>query len=499
MHYSTGQTALELGISGSKVRALCEAGLIASQITPSGHFRIEIGELERLKREGVPPVPRAEIPSANVEQQGQAERPVRTLRQVANGESVAIAETGDRAVASATDLIVMRHEVEKLALEIQLKEGQDKLAARARRQAQEKEKEERDRRTADEEAQAITKQGQWKAFWIDYAVKSVPAGAPRELLLAIAAQLETIFAASDFRQPDYSTQTLVDAAISVGLQPWRRNQEIEQIIERAVHRLPAMLRSSFGDTPVQAHAQQAARAAVHEIEQSALPEIERVAFAVVDGITAQIEHRERCQPIIDSIRRDLCFAATPDEFTAATEALRAALETSVPGLDDKELQRVKDTALLPFRATIEARRQQEANERKRAEDQEHRQTLLRYPFLTWPYDLDEEAKNSATAAAKAAMDKLPVGSGTTELTKVRDAAIAPTLKAHTALGGLSAYLKKLAGEFEIDEPLPAIERKLRPEIQADLMSKLTGTEAPEAVSKLMRRVVRERLNVSVAA
>jgi len=493
---------MELGISGSKVRALCEAGLIASETTPSGHFRIELSEIERLKRDGVPPVPRPELPSGNVAEQ-HAERPLRALRQAANGESVAIAEHGDRSVESATDLVVMRHQVEKLALEIQLSEGKDKLAARARRQAMEREQEERNRRAGEEEAQAITKKGQWKAFWIDYTVKSVPTGAPKELLLAIAAQLETIFAASDFRQPGYSTQTLVDAAVEVELRPWRKSQDINRVVERAIERLPSLSRSAWKDTPVQSHARQAVRAAVHEIEQSALPEIERVVFAVVDGITAQIEHRERCQPITNNIRRDLYFAATPDEFTAATEALRAAFETTVPGVDDKELQRVKDNVLLPFRTAIKAREEQQTRKRERAEREAR---ILSPASFRMPPIGDTGTISAIFAAVRTALSALPVEASIEALVKARDEAAAPILRAHQsrrlitiAFGELGPYLRKLAAEFEIDENLLTLERELRPKVEADLINKLQGNEPAEVVAKLMRRAVREKLDISVAA
>jgi excisionase family DNA binding protein len=52
--YSTGRAASELHVSPSHVRALCQAGKIAARATHGGRWRIPKGEVERLRREGVP-------------------------------------------------------------------------------------------------------------------------------------------------------------------------------------------------------------------------------------------------------------------------------------------------------------------------------------------------------------------------------------------------------------------------------------------------------------
>jgi excisionase family DNA binding protein len=51
---STGRAASELHVSPSHVRALCQAGKIAARATHGGRWRIPKGEVERLRREGVP-------------------------------------------------------------------------------------------------------------------------------------------------------------------------------------------------------------------------------------------------------------------------------------------------------------------------------------------------------------------------------------------------------------------------------------------------------------
>ena len=56
--FSTGQAAQELGTSIPKVRALCETGMIEAEVTPGKQWRVPVAEVERLKRDGLPPIPR---------------------------------------------------------------------------------------------------------------------------------------------------------------------------------------------------------------------------------------------------------------------------------------------------------------------------------------------------------------------------------------------------------------------------------------------------------
>ena len=56
--FSTGQAAQELGTSIPKVRALCETGMIHAEVTPGNQWRVPVLEVELLKREGLPPIPR---------------------------------------------------------------------------------------------------------------------------------------------------------------------------------------------------------------------------------------------------------------------------------------------------------------------------------------------------------------------------------------------------------------------------------------------------------
>jgi len=56
-YYRTGQAAKQPGVSSYHIRRLCEAGEIAAEITNGQQWKIPAGEIARLKKEVVPPVP----------------------------------------------------------------------------------------------------------------------------------------------------------------------------------------------------------------------------------------------------------------------------------------------------------------------------------------------------------------------------------------------------------------------------------------------------------
>jgi excisionase family DNA binding protein len=58
LFYATGQVARQLGTTLAAVRVLCENGVIAAETTVGGHWRVPASEVERLKRDGLPPIPR---------------------------------------------------------------------------------------------------------------------------------------------------------------------------------------------------------------------------------------------------------------------------------------------------------------------------------------------------------------------------------------------------------------------------------------------------------
>ena len=64
LYFTTGQAARELGTTQAHIPGLCQSGAIEAETTPGGQWRVSQSELERLKQEGLPPIPRP-LPGEN--------------------------------------------------------------------------------------------------------------------------------------------------------------------------------------------------------------------------------------------------------------------------------------------------------------------------------------------------------------------------------------------------------------------------------------------------
>jgi len=58
LYLSTGKAARALEVSADSVRRMCETGAIQAELTQGGQWRVPAEEIERLKRDGMPPLPR---------------------------------------------------------------------------------------------------------------------------------------------------------------------------------------------------------------------------------------------------------------------------------------------------------------------------------------------------------------------------------------------------------------------------------------------------------
>src|SRR2546425_972655 len=108
MFYSTGQAARTLGITQDRVRQLCEAGAVTADITNGGQWRVPKTEIDRLKRDGLPPVPRP-LPGAD-------RNPVARSSRSRYGHPALLDEPSEEAVAAADEVVTLENEVRALEL-----------------------------------------------------------------------------------------------------------------------------------------------------------------------------------------------------------------------------------------------------------------------------------------------------------------------------------------------------------------------------------------------
>jgi excisionase family DNA binding protein len=422
--YSTGQVARELGVTQARIRTLCQSGLIAAEITPGGQFRIPQSEVDRLKRDGLPAIPRPMPNSAGGE-------PVLRSRR---GYHSRLTDTRGRpsgpAVEAAEYVSVLEKEVQAIGLRRQKEEALDWFRQREEQEAAQFAAQLAERRRQSEATEAVRRRERWESRWQRYALQVLPREVAPSIKLAVPGLLQQVLQQTNPNQPDFMTRRLVDAAVEKVVSPWRRSKEVETIIEKAADHLPFGARSWSKPTDWQIRAQQAARRAVEELSENATSrEIEHAARLAVEAVTRQFEFQELRTKIINSVSIVL-RGENSGEREEATEALTHALATLQLGTSQRELERVRDNILAPIQKRINDRIAREQEQRKREQDHHLREQLLRWPYLSFPYDFSDADKRQALAAAQTAMNTLPYGTVEPALMRARDEAVAPFLKAH---------------------------------------------------------------------
>src|SRR5216684_3459689 len=130
LFYSTGQVARQLGTTLAAIRVLCENRVIAAETTPGGQWRVPASEVERLKRDGLPPIPRP-LPTESAP-------PARNgngtdSRHGFNPEL--LAEPSDEVVSAADQVAITRSMLEKRKIDREIEETEDWFRDRKRHQA----------------------------------------------------------------------------------------------------------------------------------------------------------------------------------------------------------------------------------------------------------------------------------------------------------------------------------------------------------------------------
>jgi len=344
LFYSTGQVARQLGITLATVRLLCENGVIAAETTPGGQWRVPASEVERLERDGLPPIPRPlPIESAPLAMNGTAQH---------HGPSESPPKPSAE-VLSAEDLVaITRSLLEKRRIEREIEENEDWFRDRQHRQA-EAEAAERQRTEA---MQAEQRRLLWVQVWMQYALNSVPYDARREVEMEVHAAVQQALSVLQPSQPEAITRRLVDAAVHRALGPWTRKQEIERALKAGMNRLPWDIRCGSEYAPLKQRAWETAVAAVGKVREGAsYNEMETVTVQAVQPMIREYQQQQACQR---RVGRLYIFGATREEQEAAREAVRKALAALPIGAEPKQLEKVEEVAIAPYKAAVAARKEQ---------------------------------------------------------------------------------------------------------------------------------------------
>jgi excisionase family DNA binding protein len=262
---SAGEAARELGVSSRTLRRLCSTGQIASFRTPGGQIRVWRNHLDAFLQ-GSPsksasvrsPLDskREDLQSLTLEIRERRLR--RDLQKLENEEAEA-----ERQRASSISAEELRN---RAALE----------ESRVRREELEEQRaEERRQQEADEEWQ------QWADAWLQFALKSLPTGVPREFVLRVQHSVEEALRTAGPARPRTIVEHLVLVAVEKAIEPWKRQLEIEKAIKQATQELPFEVRTFsdwFPPTAWEARATAAARQAITQLAPNvSLSELRAVA------------------------------------------------------------------------------------------------------------------------------------------------------------------------------------------------------------------------------
>jgi len=357
LFYSTGQVARQPGITLAAIRVLCEKRLIAAETSPGGHWRVPASEVERLKRDGLPPIPRP-LPNPTAPAAGHG-----TSNGHRNPEFVE--EPSDEVAWAADRVAITRSTLEQRKIEREIEENEDWFRDRDRRQAEAK---------AGECQKAQAKQAEqryqeWVQEWTQYALNSLPLGARQEFEVEVYSAAQQALSLLQPGQSRGVIQRLVDAAVHKALAPWNRKQEIKRALGTSMNKLGWNVQHRSEYAALKQRAWDAAVAAVRRVRaEASYQEMEAAAVQAVQPMAREYEHQQACERMVGRLYLfDLDFA----DRDRAKGAVRRVLEKLPIGTDAKVMERAQESALAPFKSAVAAR-----NEKDRLESEKQSQRRI---------------------------------------------------------------------------------------------------------------------------
>jgi hypothetical protein len=371
LFYSTGQVARQLGTTLAAIRVLCEKRLIAAETSPGGHWRVPASEVERLKRDGLPPIPRP-LPNPSAPAAGNG---------TSNDHSYPefVEEPSDEVALAADRVTIMKSTLEQRKVERQIVEQDDWFRDREHLEAEAKAAEHQKA----EAKQAEQRRQEWVQEWTQYALNSLPWGARQEVEVEVYTAAQQALSLLQSGQPRGVTQRLVDAAVHRALAPWTRKQEIERAIAAGMNKLGWNVQFRSEYAPLKQRAWEAAVATVRRVRaEASYQEMETAALQAVQPMVREYEHQQACERMVGRL---YLFDLDSAERDPAKEAVRKALEKLPVGADAKTMERAEEAALGPFKAAV-------ATRKEKARLESERQSQHRLAEMKADYQISHIAK-----------------------------------------------------------------------------------------------------------
>jgi hypothetical protein len=163
-------------------------------------------------------------------------------------------------------------------------------------------------------------------------------------------------------QPASLVKRLIDAAIQEALAPWRRAEKREDAVKSSLEQLPWAVKYNQEFADLRQRARSLVAESIDRLRPNATDwEMNESAKLAVEPVIQEYEHRKACQELLSFISLP---GATPEEFDDAREAVKMALSTLRIGSTQREMEKARDLALVPFQTMIAER---DERHRKRTE------------------------------------------------------------------------------------------------------------------------------------
>jgi hypothetical protein len=361
--YTLGEAQKVTGIPRTRLDHACRVGRLPYHRSETGARLLSQEVAEKLRKHGLKVFPRPYDPIASsTELDPSSSRPASGVAPPAQRERVEQKRGELEEMRVGRELRQLRDQerqekVERRAIAAAERQAQAEEREQAQRQRQQLRAEEAHRAEAHEratrEAEVRDRRRQWETSWLESALKLLPSDMPHSLEVDVHQVVAALLPKLDAQQPEQFTKRLVQAAIEKALQPWRKRNEIEKIIEQARNQLPAHVRSS-SSAPSQweARAMHAAADAIAQLgEDAPIAKIHAIAVEAGNSVCAEYQvwkagedqHRA-CEQMVQWV----------SDGQVAREAVRAALEKLPVGATRDKMENARDAALAPFRAAAKA-------------------------------------------------------------------------------------------------------------------------------------------------
>jgi excisionase family DNA binding protein len=351
--YRTGQAARILNVSAHHIRRLCEAGLIpGAQMTDGNRWRLPANQVDRLKTDGIPPIPQIERAASVSPAHAPASLGPRKPEPAGIGfidDEPAIAP--DPAVLEESSKLAIAHRrLQRRRLELETENVEESFREKEKRRATELEIQRQ--REAEERQRANRKR--WTDQWLKFGLDNLPPGVSGACELAVYTEVESTLKLLSPEQSSEVVRQLVLASVRKAIAPHLRKEEQQRAINAALSRLSAKVTSSpaWND-----RARRAASEAVRKVGDSAAQDdLVAAVAAAVNAVSVECIHQSQIAEVVDDWGWPEYFNATDEDRDEAKRLARVALADVALGANRWELSRIRDKAVAPVVAKIRARK-----------------------------------------------------------------------------------------------------------------------------------------------